>query len=190
MGAWNKERTLNLLFKHFVDALKMEELPSAVPVGVQHNVAFVVDSWKLKNVWDSSVTTWVLGQIKVEKLSKEARWMMIITSIGSPISMQTCLRWKSILCTLRLNRLKSEFGVFWRTGIRKEVIFFFSFLRCIVFNFHVIRCFLLILFQSHLCLKIAVHSGKAIFFVIVPDVGAWLLWLCLKKLPKQTVNCE
>ena len=29
-----------------------KRVASAVPIRVQHNVAFVVDSWKLKNIWD------------------------------------------------------------------------------------------------------------------------------------------
>ena len=43
---------------HTKDAVQiLREFPekrvaSAVPIRVQHNVAFVVDSWKLKNIWD------------------------------------------------------------------------------------------------------------------------------------------
>ena len=29
-----------------------KRVASAVPIIVQHNVAFVIDSWKLKNIWD------------------------------------------------------------------------------------------------------------------------------------------
>ena len=46
-----KECTRKTLSKYFASFLK-KRVASAVSIRVQHNVAFVVDLWKLKNIWD------------------------------------------------------------------------------------------------------------------------------------------